>query len=388
MNKQLQNQIKRAMARVEILESRASSPQAFDTARDGEKIKTFFERALNSMEPAQGEQVGQKAYELAQDARRGVPKAMRQLNEIRVETVSNYIRAEGHFLSMFFDPVNLEPGDVPYFQNTSLNEVNVNYMSEDGRAEIYSAVKSQSQVAVPLKVIESDQVEYATRDIYQGFIGQAAQATFDIGYDLTQKIDGEVFSLMDSSAFGAFDITNAAKEKRTYVAHSKINAANLPTTNELAAASNGASTKFRLDVVRKIMRYATQWANVFGSSVMPTGVILVPSLAAADLADEITPDGSTNNSVADELMRDFIQFDYLGVRWVLVPDATLAPKLVYPVFNRPIGRIYYKPSMDEDMVRESPNDPHRERRWQNKVIGTVIPAPWTPFCARVRYQTA
>jgi hypothetical protein len=113
---------------------------------------------------------------------------------------------------------------------------------------------------------------------------------------------------------------------------------------------------------------------------------MVPSIDCTDLAEEIEPTSLIfPNQVAENVLQNYSQFTYLGIKWTLVPDVTLTQGLCYPVLNRPIGQVYYKPSMDEEIV-ETNRRKNWETRVQKKVINFTIPEPWRVNALRVVYN--
>ena len=179
---------------------------------------------------------------------------------------------------------------------------------------------------------------------------------------------------------------------RTWIPNDRIIATNLPTSNDVSCADNGTgssqSNKFRLSVLRTILKYCEAWGNVWGAPIRPTGLIHVSSADVTDLAAEITPTSLIfPNAVAEGLMQNYTQFDYMGIRWTLVADVTLPSGVCYPVLNRPVGEVFYKPAFDEEFV-ETDRRKNWETRSQQKVIQFAVPEPWRVFALRVTYSSA
>lgn len=345
------------------------------------------------------------------------PKLRRELCEVRVQTVNNFIRAEGNFLSNFFTEVPLGPADRPAIQNETMNEISVGYISQDGRARSMKPLAPQSETLIPLRTVGSERVGYFLQDIYNGNVAPAAQRTFDIAWDLTFKIDRLAKAMLEASlvnggVYGAFTVTGN-RQDRVYVPHSGIITANLPPTNDIvlsndyisgssgpkwfeywdAAKYNGAestttSNKFRLDVPNAVNKYCNSWGNLLGGPIRPTGVIIVPSGDSTGLVGQVSPTGPAANSVAEGLLHNYQTIpNYLGVNWVLVPDATLPAGTCYPILNRPVGYYYTKSSMDMEEV-----DTQRSKNWEEramtKVVGFAIPSPHRPYAVRVTYAAS
>jgi len=229
--------------------------------------------------------------------------------------------------------------------------------------------------------------------------------------DIKNQMDGNCYALLTTpaayapngltaGAFGPFryykDGVNpplAKKTQYTYLPNSRINIANLPTTNDLTLGDNGAATSFRYAVIRAIVKYFAQWNGAFPEGdLIPTGRILIPGADVADIADEIVPSGTTNNKVANELLeRGWTRIDYLGRNWTLEGDNTLPPGACLVESNRKPGRVYFKPSLDRDEVRGEEDYTlamnNEEERWAQKVFGAYINSATRMNALRVTYRT-
>jgi len=330
-----------------------------------------------------------KMGKLMERARNRDAEAITELNALRSTTIDLYVRATSNFATSFFEEVTLQPNEQAVYIHTFRNQVNVRYIGQDGDARQVKAVKAQKQVFVDMRELTTDDVVYPIRDINLGTdVNAAAQATVDLSYDLANKVDVDAKTLVDAS-IGSF-VTTGAKLNRTWIPNDRIITGNLPTTNLITLSDNGTganqSNKFRLNVIRAIMQYCNTWGNIFGGPLKPTGTILVPAIDATDLAFEILPTGNTFNAVAQAVLQDYMQFDYMGYRWTMVPDVTIAQGACYPVLNRKLGDHYTKPSMDEEFV-ETDRRKNIETRAQMKVHNFAVPEPWRVGAMRVVYSS-
>jgi hypothetical protein len=355
-------------------------------------LDKVFEAALK---PQTGEAKARLA-KLIERARNKEPEAVSELNALRSQTIDLYVRAMSNFTA-FFRTVTLQPNEQACFIHTFRNPVNVRYIGQDGAPRTVKAVKAQKQIFIDMRELHTDEIGYQLRDINLGTdIAAAAQATVDISWDMSNKVDLEAFTLLTAGSstvgqgiFGPFNLTGA-NLNRTWIPNARINPNNLPTTNDLVLQDNGSgagqSNLFRLAVIRAIIKYCEQWGNIWGAPIRPTGMILVPSSDVTELAQEITPTSLIfPNAVAEGLLQNYTQFDYMGIRWTLVPDVTLAPGVCFPVLNRPVGEMYLKPSMDEEFV-ETDRKKNWETRSQMKVINFAVPEPWRVNALRVKYS--
>lgn len=322
------------------------------------------------------------------------PGKMRSLSALRIQQVSMYLLASLNFASRYFTVVNLGPEDRPLIQEVlEHNEVSYGYVGQDGNARRTKVMPDTTETLLPLRWLNSDVVRYRLQDIYAGDISKAVKATLDTGYDLANKIDGLAYSLLTASlvnggVFGTFTVTGT-KVSRVYIANSRINTANLPTTNDIALAGNSGSTKFRLSAFAAAMHYCDQWAGVFrDGDLRPTGIVLVPSADTTDLASEITPTTTSiaASSVQENLLHGYTRVNYLGVDWTLIPDNTLTSGQAYFQLNKPLGWIYRKPTMDMEMTKQD-QWMNYEERFQKSVLGLFIPAQRRMNALRVTYHS-
>lgn len=321
---------------------------------------------------------------LVDRARSGVPEAIQELAELRRETIDLYIRAKGNWL-MFFREVNLQPNEQAVYVHSFRSEVDVKYIGQGGSPRTYKAVRAQKQTFIDLRELWSDEVSYPIRDVNLGpDIAAMAAATVDIAWDLDAKVNALAKALFDT-LIGSFT-TTGAKINRTYIPNAHINTSNLPTTNSIVLSGNTSTSKFRLDAIRQTLRYCESWSDVWGEPLRPTGVILIPSSDAADLSEEFSPTGQAFNATADGIVSNYSSFEWMSVRWTLVPDVTLPPGVAYPVLNRPVGDVFLKPSMDEEFV-ETNRKKNLETRAAMKVINFASPQPMRVNALSVRYRT-
>ncbi len=356
-------------------------------------LDKVFESAL-----AQTDEQRAALGKLMERARNRDSEAITELNALRSTTIDLYVRAMSNFIS-FFRPVTLQPNEQACYISTFRNPVSVRYMGQDGGVKTVKAVRAQRPVFVDMRELTTDEVGYQVRDINLGpDIAASAQATVDVSWDMANKVDYAAFLMMTAGTsltgkgiYGDFNLTGAPLD-RTWIPNDRILASNLPTSNDMHCPDNGTgagqSNKFRLQVIRTIMAYCEAWGNVWGAPIRPTGLIMVSSADVTQLSSEIQPTSLIfPNAVAEGLLQNYTQFDYMNIRWVLVPDVTLPAGVCYPVLNRPVGEVFFKPAFDQEFV-----DTDRRKNWetrsQRKVIQFAIPEPWRVNALRVTYSSS
>ena len=246
----------------------------------------------------------------------------------------------------------------------------------------------------------TEEGEYSIKDIYNGDISAPAKASVDLAGDLANILDLKAYNLLTAAlgsggALGAF-VTTGSKHLRTFNLHSRVKTANLPTTNILTLDSTSAwpypktvttsSTRMRMDVARATLKYCDAFGQVLG--LRPTGIIVVPSIDAGDLMDEADPLASSTpqTPLAEGLTRNYTRFSLGDVNWTIVPDVTLASGKCYPILNKPVGRLYRKPSQDQDVPMTDLRN-NRETRFMKGVAGLYIPTQWRPHALQVIYKS-
>lgn len=330
-------------------------------------------------------------------------EAGRTLQAIRLEQVNNFVMAESTFMS-FFQVVTLADNEQPYVQNETRNEIKVGYLSQEGTPRMLKIERPTAEAAIELRELASEKVWYKTRDIYKGGrIADLAKATFDIARDLRIKEDNECKRLLglavgSGGAYGTFTFSGA-KVSRIYVPHSNIDTSHFPTTNDLtvkrrkasdigqvvwldtnnaAVANEGLAVVngfFGIAVLQDIIRYCDSWGDIFSDGrLRPTGEIIVP---AKDVFDILFGLGQVGVNVNESQMQKDIQdkgytgFNLYGVNWKFIPDSTIASGTCYPKLNKTPGRVFLKPTQDEEFT-DLDREKSIEYRWVKKVFGMHI----------------
>jgi hypothetical protein len=360
-----------------------------------------LETMIANLEDEGNEEKAAKEYaELVAGARAGDIGMSAEVASIRRIRVSNFLMAKSNAMT-FFDMQVLADNDQPFITNTSRQEIDVNYIGQDGRARKMQAIKYQQDVQVPLYLISSAEFEYPLRDLIRGGLADETKNLVDVAYDLDRKIDAKTFPYI-TGRIGAFTLTGS-KAARTYVPHSTINSANLPTTNLLVSASSGAGTRFNQDCLNAIMDYTGAFADVFPDGPIAPQVIYIPSkdsqgwLRSISLSNtSVTPGpastGAGNNSFVESIIQTGQPYQYAGRTWLFVPDATLDPTagLAYVKTTKPVGTFFTKPNWDEMFVEEGINARRQNKgnMSMQKAVGWGLPSTQAVNVMAVRYKTA
>ncbi len=315
---------------------------------------------------------------------------MRTMNALRIVTISNFMRAMSHWREMFFETVSLQPDERPAYKHSYQMQCDVYVTGPDGGIRRVKAVQPQKEVYPELYEMVAGPVHYAVRDILNGFIGPAAQATFDLAADARAGDDKLHYDAL-LTCFGTFTTTGAYLD-RTFFGGRNMRAGVMPTTNELVTPGQSGTTKMKWETLREALNYVVRFGNLLnGQPLRLTGVVMVPADELVGITEQFAPTGSTSNTTAEGVISDFFSFRWGSINWTLVPDHFLpAGKAVF-MTDRKVGHSWEKPSMDAEYV--TPSDPqdrmrlNLEQREYHYVRGISIPGPWKPHVLRVSYHT-
>jgi hypothetical protein len=345
-------------------------------------------------------------------------KLQRELDAIRLEQIGNFIVSESTFRSSFFVIESLGPDEQPWYINETMQEVRVGAMGEDGHPEQVRIVRPQERTNVGLYAIASDKARYKIMDIYRGDVSQAGLATINVARDIRIKLDRLHYNLLNTAVasggcYGAFSYENSRSNAatRVYVPHSIIVTAQLPSSNALVNGSgtggiggadlrfavryyDPASTSasgFRPAVLMAIEDYANAWGNclpmgAFGSRLVPTGEILVPSCDIINMARYLTMTSNTYSNVLQEQVQNqgYMKLNLNGRTWTFISDNTIPTGSCYPRFNLLPGISYSKPSWDRAFVKRD-DEENWEERWNRVSWGAMLPAQNRPRGLKITY---
>lgn len=325
--------------------------------------------------------------------------ARKQLASLRVEVFSNYLYAPALWMNQYAEVINLKDDERPIAQRITKQEVSIYGVGGDGSPHQVKVSLDPDETLIPLGWLTTDIVRYRKVDIYRGRVVDPALATINLSYDFGQKVDGQVQTLLIGPAskfFGPFTFVGK-RANWSYVAHSRINTANLPASNDIVVYAQDGVTPVRgfgFQVLAYIVDYCARWDGAFqdGINLKPTGRILLPPAHIKNIANGIFPSGATRNKIADELMEQgWFGVHYLGVDWLFVPDNTLDPTVMacYPEFNKKPVQVFFKPGLDEeknsagDYQIESKNE---EECYMRRVFGAYYDSSRRAYAARFNYE--
>lgn len=389
-------------ARLNRARSRFLSGSTLTQASLAESVGQFYDSIIAGAEDKEVQAQRVKLLQAANSNDRTVREtAKRQLASLRVEVFSNYLYAPALWLAQYAEVINLKADERPVAQRITKQEVAVYGVGGDGSPKQVKVALDPDETLVPLGYLTTDLVRYRKVDVYRGRVTDPALATINLAYDFGMKVDGKVQDLLigdGASFFGPF--TFAGKRANwSYVAHSRINTANLPSTNDVVVYAQDGTTKvdkFGFQVLAAVVDYAARWNGAFqdGVDLKPTGRIILPPGHIKEIMDGIYPSGATRNKIADDLMEQgWFGVNFLGTDWLFVPDSTLDPndRVCYPEFNKKPIQVFFKPELDEekdsagDYQIESKNE---EERYMRRVFGAYYDSSRRAFAARFDYSGA
>lgn len=302
--------------------------------------------------------------------------ARAEVSKIYITRIQNFARPMSWAID-FFETVNLAENEVPFYQNETQHAVRVALVGEDGGCRNRHIIKSQEQTQVQLYVLASERVKWKLMDILRGNVADENSKLVDIAADLALELDDRLgTALRSNTTIANFNFSTGNKATRTLHLHPSIDVANLPTTNALSGLTgeNGVN-KAVLDAAFK---YCAYFGGVFpDGDIYPVAVYYPSSFGLSILGDvTVTTQG---NSLRDQVVtRGFID-EYLGRKIVYRPQASLAAsgKKVYFRTNKPVGKLYRKPSMDK-VIRTQNDELNEGTARATLVWGSAIPDQCRP----------
>jgi hypothetical protein len=314
---------------------------------------------------------------------------LQELNRLRILTVDNFITPLSNAGS-FFRKVNLAADEEPMLENTTGQETKARFIGEDGKPHMTQIIKELARRLIDLSWISTRELEYPLVDIYRGQVGQDILNAAPLARDLAIATDQKLWPLIKALPVATF-VLSGKKPNRTFVLHSAINPANVPAGNLLDMSSEG---EFNFEVLKGIVKYFMQMANVFPDGPTAPEAIFVPSLDVTAFIDALELDSNSTSPAMEQIFTDGYVTSIGGKTIVIVGDATLDPAagIAYVRTNKPIGEWYTKTSLDvnyPENTNQIPGDWIREnkgRTFIKKVFGAVTPLPWTLNMLAVKYK--
>jgi hypothetical protein len=366
----------------------------------GESVVQFYDGLIAGMkdEAVQKERLELLVRANSKDAAVYGP-ARQTLASLRTEVFSNYLYARALWMNQYCEIVNLKADERPLAQRITKQEVAVYAVGGDGAPRMVKIDLEPQENLIPLEFLTTDIVRYRKVDIYRGRVTDPALATINLAYDFSMKVDGQIQNLLigqGSSFFGNFTF-NGARPNWTYVAHSRINTANLPASNDVICYEQDGETPqegFGFQVLAAIIDYCARWNGSFqdGVDLRPTGRILLPPPQIKEIMNGVYPSGAMRNDIADELMEQgWFGVHFLGVDWLFEPDNTLNPntQACYPEFNKKPVQVFFKPELDEEKTSSGDyqiEQKNEEERYIRKVFGAYWDTSRRPYAARFNYN--
>ncbi len=351
------------------------------------RCEAFIEDAKSSL----SEENQKKILALQKRAAQGDNEAFSDLQAMRVIAVENYLTIKSNSAT-FFETVELKDDEEAMLQNESRQEIMARFIGQDGKPRMTQIIRSQNLERIPLKFLSTDEVEVPLIDIDRGHVAEKAMSNIDLAAELALKEGAEMWNLI-KACVGPFNLSGAIA-KRVYVAHSAINAANLPTTNLITLANNTGASKFRFDAIKAMVQWCMQWGNnVIGVGEVTPISIFIPSKDVGSFLDDITPT-MNDNAVVREIQGSGYVLSLAGKSFNIIPDAQLDPAagMAYVRTNIPLGKRFTKPGLAQSWPTSLSNI-SREERQNNRIVmsmkhpyGAVCPNPQRMGVIGIKYR--
>jgi hypothetical protein len=348
------------------------------------ELPRFFDDLLKSTNDPQ--KIAQRNEFLTRAAKD--PVIYQQLCALRIETFNNFLYATLNIIDFFFEIVTLNINERPAETNTTQNEIQCYYNGPEGSPKMVRIDRNDEEQLKNLHYLTTEPARYKKVDIYNGSIVDAALQTINLAYDWKNKAEAIAFGLLDngSAIFGNFTFTGK-KANYPYLANSRINAGNLPTSNDLTVSGASSSTNLELSAFDKVIGYCARWAGSNpGVDLKPTGRVLVPGNDLETFGSTVSATGGAATAPAEAILQDgWVGVYYKKVNWVLIPDNTLEPGTMYPELNVKPGRMFLKPSLDTEDIKDVGEN--EQERKMKKVVGFSLNSAMRRNICRVTYRT-
>lgn len=325
------------------------------------------------------------------------PEKMRQLNEVRVFQIGTYVLPKLVW-GRFYEIEVLGPDDQAVLFNESKTEITVGYIGDANKPKTIRVDPESTSSLIPMKLVATERVKYKIMDLMRGRIDDVARRNFELAFDMANHIDDLQYDLLAAAsgsggAYGAFT-TTGTKSARSYIKHTRVVASYLPSTNDVSVGTPSGSTKFSVATLDAIAKYANAWGDSFSDGPLrPTGEILMPPSDIEDIDDDITTTIGSN-VFTDEVMKGgyYNGITWKGIPWKFTPVNTIPIGTCYPIFNKPVGKMFLKPNWDKQFTFTSDNDRSMDPNWGEeylqKAIALAIPSSRRLNTARFTYKTA
>ncbi len=332
----------------------------------------------------------QAFVDLCTRARRGDDGAMQELAEIQMWTIDNFVKVTSVWAS-FMEQMTLGESDFAMFENVDHHEVFISsIVGQDGGQPMWQRIRAHQRQMIPFYGKTSQEFEYTLKDWYSGMVADRAKAGLDIAGDLSLDLDKDFFNLV-AAGIGNFTLTGNTLS-RVYVPSKRFNTDNLPTTNLLTQTGITTTSLLTIEGLKLVIKYARSWGeNAFGDGPLTPTAIFLPSSLFTGFLDQIEVD-DPENFVNAQIFDFGTVVNYGGYNWTFISDPTLRPNdgLAYVRFNKPYGRHWSKPSMDDLIIDDSvaKRKNNLESMLMTKVFATFAPAQRRTNIAAIRFRTA
>jgi hypothetical protein len=331
-----------------------------------EEVSHFFDTLLASTSDAK---VIAQRNEFFAKVESGDPVAKAQFASARLEQFNNFLMARLDWINQYAEVITLGADEWPAEQNTLKTEVTCGFVGEKGTPKLMSIQKDDVERRIPIRLLTTPVIRYTEMDLYRGDIVSAALQTLNLTFDLANKKNYEFFQIVLAGFTPAWDFTNAKKARWPFITNSYIDQNNLPAGNDVTVTGAAAGvmgsavgTYFDFSTLDEIIDWCARWNGLSPEGdLRPTGRIRLPSSHLKFFGKAVTPTGSQNNKVADDLLeKGWTGVKYRGVDWVFIPDSTLSSTsyYAYPEFNLKPAKLWRKTGKpwERDVTRTGEQD--------------------------------
>lgn len=307
-------------------------------------------------------------------------KAWQSLSSVIAPRVRLNVLADTMALD-FFQYRLLKDDDMPEFVSESDMPTAINIISEQGGQPTQVWTGEQNIVSWPLAYYTSAKTYVPLLSLEHGNIDETERAKKRAAYDLQQKIDVDLMSVLAAS-LGAFPAS-------TWILDSRIK--DMPTTNDLdwSATCNGELTKdFWVLLFDHFDRLGLKVKNIYVPSTIPKTMWKWVSVVSGFDGGATQPGNTIDPSTQREIFRDGSVSRIFGHTFNMVTKNTLdgttvGEKYIWVSTTEPAGFFFDKPALARNW-NITDREPFHRGFASIMAVGQAIPDPYRPRFARIK----
>ena len=294
-----------------------------------------------------------------------------ELAAYRLYTLTNDIMPSKFAMAAFLS-VDLSPDELPLIErprSKNFQRFAVRSVSYDGGhlSDQWQTTKAAEQFE--LETIGTDKIEYPITDIRTGDVSAVEGVNEAMRYDMDMKVDNLALTNMDAAS--------AASGLQALMSiHPDIDVANIPDLNYLDLNGSDAGL-LTLAKLKTILNHIALLQSAYEYEGLQLKTVFLSPQNVRDSWDftslvantgGIGPKDLVPEAVRESIFNTGSFMNAFGYRMNWVPNSRIAKGRMYFVFNKPIGWMFTKKSMDRIIRWDETNSPDHAERNQGEVL--------------------